>query len=277
MKNSIKLNFLFIGPCKSGSKWLHKVFMKHPNIFVPPIADIYYFDRDDNYRRGEDWYNQYFKNVNEGHIAIGELSHDYINSKKAPMRIKNYNKNMKLIINLRDPIDRSFSEYIAEYNAGWINCDYSDAVKQYPHLIDNSMYYEKIKHYLNYFDKENILILKFDDLVNNKSDFMEKIFSFIHVRYIKELEYIPPYNTASKPRIQFLGVFVKKIAEQLRSYGMLNQLAFYKRNKFIRQIVFKENKKKVDKNLKNKLLKLFYEDIKNTEKITGINLESWYS
>ena len=52
-------NFLFIGPDKVGSKWLHQVLLEHPDCFVPIIADPFYFDR--YYDRGMGWYTDLFR------------------------------------------------------------------------------------------------------------------------------------------------------------------------------------------------------------------------
>ena len=99
----MKPNFLHIGPGRTGSKWLHKVMQAHPEIYVPRIADLYFFDRIENYRKGNNWYLEYFGHVNPViHKAVGELSHDYLSSADAAKRIFKFNPEMKLLITVRN-------------------------------------------------------------------------------------------------------------------------------------------------------------------------------
>ena len=91
----MKPNFLFIGPDKSGSTWLYEILRQHPECYVPPIKDIYYFDK--HYERGLNWYLSFFKHAELTHKAIGELSHDYLFSKTATDRIANDFPNIKMI------------------------------------------------------------------------------------------------------------------------------------------------------------------------------------
>ena len=54
MTTAVRPNFLFIGPDKAGSSWLFRVLGSHPEVYLSPAKDIYYFDR--YYDRGIDWY-----------------------------------------------------------------------------------------------------------------------------------------------------------------------------------------------------------------------------
>ena len=61
------------------------MFRQHPDCYVPPIADPYFFDK--NYGRGLDWYFKLFADAPPTALAIGEFSHDYIHSPEAAERI----------------------------------------------------------------------------------------------------------------------------------------------------------------------------------------------
>jgi hypothetical protein len=144
-------------------------------------------------------------------------------------------------------------------------------------LISQGKYFENINFYLQYFDRKNILILKYDELVKNKYEFIRNIFEFLNVVNIKELGDIPAYNTAKKPRIKILGVIAKKSANLLRKFNLLSALSFFKNNSFVKKLLF--TKKKVNilsADDKKRLIKYFIDDIKKTEKLTGLNLKNWY-
>ncbi len=276
MSKKIYPNFLFVGPGKTGSKWLTKVFHNHPNIFVPKI-DMYFFDRDENFSRGIKWYKKFFEKKKASHKAVGELSHDYINSELAAKRIHRYNQKMKIIINLRNPIDLCYSTYLGEKNAGWTTLPFSEELIHNSILLNRGMYSEKINFYYKYFSKDDILVLKYDDLVNDKEKFLETIFKFLEVRNIKELANIPPYNTARLPRLKFLGRFAKKTGMFLRKNNFITLFTLLRNNSLIKKLLYVKNKNSVlsfadKKELSNK----FTEDIKKTEQITGLNLKNWY-
>ena len=150
-------NFIYIGPPKTASKWITRVLSSHPQIFVSQI-DMYFFDRYENYQKGYSWYSNFFKGVKKDHIAVGELSHDYIYSADAAKRIYKFNKDIKIIVNLRNPIDLCFSVYKAMIKYGEVSMSFSEAMikKEKTHgieLMEYGKYYDNIINYLDLFDK----------------------------------------------------------------------------------------------------------------------------
>ena len=75
-------NFLYIGPDKAGSSWLHEALLHHPNIFLSEAKDLYFFDR--YYDRGLAWYASQFRNAQPIHTVVGEVCPDYLASPVAP-------------------------------------------------------------------------------------------------------------------------------------------------------------------------------------------------
>jgi len=120
----LKPTFLFIGPDKSGSTWLYEVLRQHAQCFVPPVKDIYFFDR--YYERGLDWYFRFFEAAPPGTLAAGELSHDYLFSSAAAERIAQDLPGVKLITSLRDPAERTFSHYLYMIRSGRTRLDFAD-------------------------------------------------------------------------------------------------------------------------------------------------------
>ena len=276
-----KPNFIYIGPPKTGSKWITKVLKSHPEVFVSGI-DMYFFDRDTNYSKGFDWYKDFFNKASDSHFAVGELSHDYIYSSNAAQRIAHFNKDMKIIINLRNPVDLCFSVYKAMIKYGEISSSYRDAMlnKEKTHgieLMDYGIYYDNIVHYANLFDRKNILYLKYDDLVNDKQLFMKKIYNFLGVNNLPELANIPEYNTAKESRLKILGILAKASANLLRKMNLLSLLRVLKNSNILTKILFKNRiSNSLEKNDKIFFKKFYTEDLKKVEKLTNLNLSDWY-
>src|SRR3990170_2760008 len=78
-------NFLYIGASRAGSTWVYRILNRHPQVFLPQAKGLYYFDKE--YTRGIGWYEKFFEGANSQHIAIGEITHDYIFCEEGPRRI----------------------------------------------------------------------------------------------------------------------------------------------------------------------------------------------
>lgn len=276
-----KPNFIYIGPPKTASKWITKVLQTHPEIYVSGI-DMYYFDRDDNYKKGSRWYLNFFRDATNKHKAVGELSHDYIYSSDAAKRIYDFDPDMKIIINLRNPVDLSFSVYKAMVKYGETSSSFRDAMLKNEmtigiKLMDYGKYYDNVNEYIKYFNKNNILFLNYDNLVNNKQLFMKQIYNFLDVEDFPKLSNIPKYNTAKESRFKLLGVLAKSGANFLRTINLLSLLRVLKNSALLKKILFKKRAlNEVHHEDKLYFSKYYLNDLKKTEKIVNLDLSNWY-
>lgn len=101
--------FLVIGSQKAGTTSIYNVLKKHPQIFMPETKEINFFFHEYLYSRGIEFYELYFNS--EKSDVIGEASPGYICHPEAPRRIKKHLPNVKLILTVRNPIDRAYSQY----------------------------------------------------------------------------------------------------------------------------------------------------------------------
>ena len=102
-------NFLYIGTSKAGSTWLYDVLNHHPDVFMAPGKGLYFFSA--HYERGLDWYGSHFAAA-AGQRIRGEVSHGYLYDEKACERMAAMDPELKLMVCLREPVDRAFSEYL---------------------------------------------------------------------------------------------------------------------------------------------------------------------
>ncbi len=68
-RKSVTPNFMYIGPDKAGSSWLHEVLLIHPQVYMPVAKDLYFFDR--YYDRGMSWYLSQFEGA--GHSIASSV------------------------------------------------------------------------------------------------------------------------------------------------------------------------------------------------------------
>ena len=172
----------FLGGCqKTASTWLHTCFREHPDLFVPEQDATHYFTI--NYFRGLEWYRQFYINYS-GEKMVGDTTPSYIRDYHVPLRISEYNPNSKLIFTFRNPIDRAFSHYWHEKKKRKIAFDFSEVLENYD-LYENwivaGFYYQHLSRFYQYFNKDQILVLIYDDLQKDPFYFLKKIFHFLEV------------------------------------------------------------------------------------------------
>ena len=107
----MKPNFIGIGAQKCASTWVYKVLQDHPQAYVSEPKELNFFSY--YYNHGFQWYERFFENTRD-RIAVGEISPSYFNASAAPYRVCQYNSNMRVIVTLRDPVERAYSHHLWE-------------------------------------------------------------------------------------------------------------------------------------------------------------------
>ena len=199
-----KPDFIIIGAQKAGTTSLYKYLIQHPLIMPNKTwKEIQYFDRIENYKKGFGWYLGNFPNkIGAKDKITCESSPDYLFSKCAPKRIKKSLGEIKLIMILRDPVERAYSAWTMYHS--YHNNEFIHLKKQYDkrslkeaildeindpnasrntpcYYIARGIYVDQIKNYLRYFNIKSILILDFFDLANNLDLLLNKTCDFIGI------------------------------------------------------------------------------------------------
>jgi hypothetical protein len=113
--NSQKPDFLIIGAQKAGTTSLHYYLHQHPLLQGALGKELSFFSNDHNYDLGSEWYHSHFKDIRNPYPSkktlFFESTPEYIYNKTALKRIYKYNRNLKLIIVLREPVSRAYSAW----------------------------------------------------------------------------------------------------------------------------------------------------------------------
>lgn len=211
-------DFLYIGTSKAGSTWLFKVLSWHPQIAMYPGKNLGFFSV--NFDRGLDWYRSQF-DPEPGRSVLGEVSHNYLISEEAPRRIREVLPDAKLIVCLREPVQRIFSDYLEGINDGKLAGTLDEELERTPGLINKSRYGTHLERYLKHFPREQIHIACFDDLGAAPDRFAARIFEFVGVDALS----IPPelrgkVLPAGKPRVRVLAKLVRKFTRLAPRLGL---------------------------------------------------------
>ena len=183
---------------------------QHPNIAGALYDELGYFD--DNYHLGVNWYKSLFptiftkKRIQKEHGKF--LSFDdtpfYIYNPQVARRIHENFPNAKMILLLRNPIDRAYSNYnltnfakltfdefikneIDEINN--INLDSKDESYLvndfYEKILPRGFYAKQLEAWYQIFPKEKILIKSSEDFANNTDEVLNQIFNFLEIKQVK--------------------------------------------------------------------------------------------
>ncbi len=296
-------SFIIIGSTKCASSSLHNYLGQHPEIYTSKVKETGFFSL--HYERGPDYYTSYFKEgVNKK--IIGESTPTYCFLPYVAPRIRNLLPEAKLIICLRNPLDRAFSSWLMKTGLGtetlpfdismdicikkldytkkmlagkdgekyWIennnNHSAKDELRPRTYII-GGLYSEMIKHYLQFFPAEQLKIIFFDELTKDLNGQLSEIFGFLGAD--------PGFIVPDKESVNFY--FDRKITKSV--VNLLGQKA----GRAVMDFIPKTLKDRIKKRMKRidppklsmtdrvKYWECFKEDVTELEKMLGKDLSHW--
>jgi hypothetical protein len=174
------VNFLYLGPGRSGSTWLHEALVRHPEVFLSGAKDLYFFSRC--YSRGPGWYQAQFRAARPGHKIIGEVGTDYLVCAHAPARIRAcLGPDVRLMVTLRDPVPRAFSAYLYLNKHGLAAPSFRQTALASPELIEEGRYGTQLCRYLEHFSRHALYITLFDDLQQDPQRFLNGVTDWLSI------------------------------------------------------------------------------------------------
>jgi Sulfotransferase domain len=186
----LRPNLFVIGAMKSGTTSLHAYLGSHPQIFMCPEKEPSFFAKETVWSRGEDWYLKLFAAA-ESEPVIGESSTVYSRIPQfpgVPERIARFNPAARLIYVMRDPVERSVSQYWFHVRFWGEKRDIATAIRQHRPYTDASNYAMQIAPYIRLFGADNIATLTFEELSKNTLPVMQKLFHWLGV----DASFVPP-------------------------------------------------------------------------------------
>jgi hypothetical protein len=201
-------NLFILGAAKSGTTSLHEILKQHPDICMSNPKEPFFFECE--FEKGLSYYrDQYFKHYN-GEKYIGESRHRNLYLPYVASRIKDINPEAKLIIILRNPVDRAFSHWWHLYSRNiekldfataidadlkriksdqFIDneksieayCSQADNVLYHRTYVDSGYYIEQIERFEALFEKRKILVLFTEDLEHDFDGLKKTLFEFLEL------------------------------------------------------------------------------------------------
>lgn len=187
-----------IGAQRSGTTYLYNVLDSHPQILMakPTRPEPKFFLKQDEWAKGKEYYESlYFNSRRKKHTYIGEKSTSYIEYKVAADRIKSYYPDARILIILRDPVERAYSNYRFSVENGIENLSFVNALSAEKERLFNAKHdvsvnpyaYQRRGHYIDYirdysevFDRSQIYVIIHEEFVSNTKD-ISKLYSWLGV------------------------------------------------------------------------------------------------
>lgn len=231
-------NFIYIGPDKAGSSWLHEVLRRHPQVFLTPAKGLYFFDR--YYDRGLEWYLGQFDEALPEHVVRGEVCQDYLAAPDAAERMARSLGEVRLMVTLREPAERAFSSYLHMLRSGWKAGTFLEALSRYPDLLDHGRYATQLERFDSRFGRDSLHIAVFDDLQADPQDFLDEVTAWLDIeRAPLDTSLREPMLPAGRARSVAVSRIVSWGAHQLRERDGGKLVGRVKRVELVQRALYK--------------------------------------
>lgn len=218
-------DFVCVGSSKCGTTSLYEYLKCHPNIYLPEQKELHFFSSSSllerpngpgmkfvlaDIIRSKEKYCEIFSDVSVDQIA-GDISPSYLSDKKAADSIKESLGNPKIIIMLRNPVDKVFSQYLHLRRAAREKCSFEEALeleKQRGELMWGDMwlyqrsgyYYENVKYYIDLFGKDSVHIILSEKFKNETQQELYRLFNFLQIPSTTIQNTSQEFNVSALPK-----------------------------------------------------------------------------
>jgi hypothetical protein len=219
MAERVLPNFIFLGTDKSGSTWLHARLSEHPQVFLTPAKDVFYFDN--YYDRGLDWYADQFAGAKPQHKVVGEICNTYLYSPEARERIATDLPGVKVMVSLREPLDHAFSHYRYLRRSGLFRGSFREFFDNEPGIMGAARYSEYVGPYIERLGRNRVHVGVFEELQEDPQRFMDGVTDWLGIdRLPLDQRAAAPKLAASSARSQAIARLSKWGADRARDLGM---------------------------------------------------------
>jgi hypothetical protein len=297
-------NFFIVGAPRAGTTSLFAYLRDVRGVYMPRLKEPLYFaskslpDRLFGINvpvvRDKNEYLKLYENVKD-EIAIGDASASYLWDKETPKLIHDTIPEARIIIILRDPVERAFSHYLMHLRDGSetilsffdaLKDDYNNEIKKgasSSHLyIGYGLYSEQVKRYYEIFGKEQVKILIFEEFVRSTKDMVRSVLEFLGINDSTELpgNIQEAYDTYSAPRFRYVPYVINFMAhlrnktrgskENVTNFGKLYSGSALSKRAILRKILSKgSTKPRVPEEARLFLEDIYHDDVLSLQHILG--------
>lgn len=184
MKRERRVDFMIVGAQKCGTTTLAKIFKNHASVVGCSNKEPMFFCSTQNWRQELSRYHALYEWQEKAlHFEASTTYSIYPHAKSGMvwMKLHAYNPDLKIIYIVRNPLERIVSSYMHLYERGYIDLNLKQAIVEKPILLNITRYATQIKPFIKQFGADNVLILFFDELVENRNLVIRKLCDFLNI------------------------------------------------------------------------------------------------
>jgi hypothetical protein len=305
------IDFVGIGASRSGTSWIAACLYEHPDVLMPVRKELHFFNRShfftDDHRlnpNGLEILRKVFLQ-NQSELIQGEFTPRYMIDENALLRIRTNFPRSKILIALRDPVERAFSQFcFFRFNMKKENePDFLRALNGYyqEDYLTKSLYYQHMVNILRIFDRENLHVMIFEDISTDPEKVISSLYRFLgasasfrpsvlnmKVNQAGVNQKEPPYLWASVVKfiINSDNNLVRKYRAKLRQIiyrvnSLIDDHPYpVSKENFLERIhnihVERQEKPRLERSIKRLVFeKYFKEDVANLERLLSLDLQDW--
>ena len=218
-------DFFIIGAQKCGTTSLYYYLVAHPSIASAWRKELSFFDS--NFQKGLSWYRgqfplsirkYYAEHIRKQAFITGEACPEYLFHPNVPKRVVEIFPQAKLIVLLRNPVDRAYSHYRHQVARGRQKLSFEDAIAceeertrgDAEKMVTNENYYnytissylargvyvDQLQRWFRWFPREQFLIHRSEDLYTNPTTIYKQTLEFLNLPYLGPMMEYAVYNKA---------------------------------------------------------------------------------
>jgi hypothetical protein len=156
-------DFIIIGAAKAATTWIVHQLQQHTGVFLPG-PEPHYFSREHD--RGVDWYADWFDDASPTQ-TVGEKSADYLAHPLAAQRIAALQPGVRLVVQLRNPIERAYSDYCMLYRRGTVTSPpeaYLRHGADRPRFLEDGLYHRHLSRFVDRFPRRQLSLILHEDI-----------------------------------------------------------------------------------------------------------------
>ncbi|NPA93562.1 MAG: sulfotransferase [Chloroflexi bacterium] len=289
-----QIDFLIVGAEKGGTTWLARMLRQHPQVYLPPQKELYYFNRrfvedprlkNQHFDQPVSWYLAFFAAAHPGQKK-GEACPAYLWDEDAPGRIYAFDPQIQIFMVLREPVERTLSAYRFYRQRGVIRCSLAEAVKKHRDLlVERSAYAEQVARYLAFFPREQMHVYLYDALRQDPVAFLKAFERDLGVDAFVPEDVLTRANVTGEPKYLWLNQTLFRVRALARKYLPMSALQVLRRAGLAQayEALRKANKRTtrathvqtLDPQLRQALKAYFEPDILRLQTLLDMDLSAW--
>jgi hypothetical protein len=290
MSNS-KIDLVIVGAQKAGTTSLLRYLGEHPGICAHPQKEFAFFFRPMMYSNDFNIaFAKYFTHFNPvSHKKIIAKSAALYTEREGLLKLYDHNPSVKVVFILRDPVERTYSAYMMEKNAGEIDYDFATYInmiedKNNPmnaYLLKYNNYVDHLKTIYEIFPKENVRVVLYEELKSSADTLCSSLFSWLGVSN----DFHPATNKIHNQTLQSRSGKMARVIHRLLSHNnpikrglmlIIPRSKAYRLGDAIRRTNLKSGPAEGPADdSRQKLRAFFHNQVEELEKLLNKELTSW--